>query len=182
MILSDSAALAPSFTIPVSVDSSMPSKSPKTARGANVAVSRQAGKVLKAAQDAANIQQQRSELKSQLKNLYKESRARQRKISMLKKKAAKVDLSDLMQMLMMKAYVHNVRHQKEVEKRTGTSQSSTDVWMPRDGVEALDRLRLLASSCTDPEVTEFAKNMQLVANGASASSEVGSVEREDPEQ
>ena len=101
MILSDSAALAPSKKSILSVDRAMPSRSQRTARGANVAVSRQAGKVLKAAQDAAFIQQERADLKSRLKHLYKESRARQRKINMLKKKAAKVDLSDLMQMLMM---------------------------------------------------------------------------------
>jgi len=145
----------------------MPGESQKTARGRNVAVSRQAGKVLKAAQDAEDIHNQREALKQEMKALYRESRKRHRKVAMLKKKAAKVDLTDLMQMLMMKAYIHNVRHERQQENNSSSS-SSAGAWVPRDGVEALDRLRMLASSCTDPGVIEFAKNMRLVEPEASA--------------
>ena len=160
--MSDPAALAFSrWQNQLGVCRAMPISLKKTARGRTVAVSRQAGKVLKAAQDAADIHNQRGTLKQELKVLSREARARQRKVAVLKRTAAEVDLTDLMHMLMMKAYIHNVRHEGEVESASGASSSST-AWVPRDGVEALDRLRLLASSCTDPEVMEFAKSMQLI--------------------
>ena len=120
----------------------------------------QAGKVLKAAKDAEDINQQRAKLKEEMRTLYRESRNRQRKITAPQKKAARIDLTDLMQMLMMKAYVHNVRHERE-QSTSSSAASSSSTWVPRDGVEALDRLRMLAASCQDPEVVEFAKSMRL---------------------
>lgn len=131
-----------------------------------MAVSRQAGKVLKAAQDMEVIHQQRDALRQELKSMYRETRKRQRKVAALKKKAAKVDLTDLMQMLMMKAYIHNVKHSRAVESQSGAS-SSDSPWVPRDGVEALDRLRMLAASCTDPEVIAFAESMRIAHTGES---------------
>ena len=93
--------------------------------------------------------------------MYREARKRQRKIAQLKKKAYKVDLAYLMQMLMMKAYIHSVKHEREIESRGGASSSSSTAWVPRNGVEAIDRLRLLAASCTDPEVVAFAETLKI---------------------
>jgi predicted phage gp36 major capsid-like protein len=144
--------------LPVQVEMA---ENPKKTRARSVAISRQAGKVLKAAQDVVEIQKEREKLRGDLRAMYREARKRQRKIAQLKKKAYKVDLADLMQMLMMKAYIHSVKHEREIESRGGASSSSSTAWVPRNGVEALDRLRLLAASCTDPEVVAFAETLKI---------------------
>ena len=64
-----------------------------------------AGKVLLAQQEQQHIDKQKKDLKSEMTNLAKDRKRQERKMRNLNAKAQKIDLTELMQMLMMKAFL-----------------------------------------------------------------------------
>ena len=83
-----------------------------------------------------------------------------RKAKNLKMKASKTDLSELLQIMMMKAYV--VADEKKAS--SGGALSSTDTWTPADAKEAFEVVQeaVQAKQCTD--VANFAE--ELLKNGS----------------
>jgi len=117
--------------------------------------SKAAGKILKASQEAVNLQEKKKTLKDQMARIQAEKKKQERRARTLKKKAAKCDLTELMQMLMMKAFLFN----KQTAAEGSGSASSTDAWIPKDADDALDKLKTLAGHSANPEVLEFAKTL-----------------------
>ena len=133
-----------------------------------------AGKILSAAKKADVLQSEKSRLKEAITKLQNEKKKELRRVRALKKKASKVDLADLMQMLMMKAYLH--AKSEASSSSSGASSSSAD-WVPANGIEALDKLRMLATTCQHPEVKAFAETLK-----ATSSTVALNLAAEDPEE
>ena len=123
-----------------------------------------ATKVLDSAQAVKTLATKRAELKEAMAKLQVAKKKEERKMKNLKKKASKLDLSDLMQMLMMKAFYHA----KAEAETSSSSSSSTAVWVPKNGADAVERLKELAETCQHPEVMAFAKTLK--ENGATPAS------------
>ena len=115
-----------------------------------------ASKVLDSAQAVKTLASKKLELKDAMSKLAVAKKKQERKVKTLKKKASKLDLSDLMQMLMMKAFYH-AKHEAE---GSSSSSSSSDLWVPKNGADAVDRLKELAETCQHPEVMAFAKTLK----------------------
>ena len=127
-----------------------------------------AGQVLDAAQAVKNLLDKKKELKDAMGNLALVKKKEERKVRALKKKAGKLDLSDLMQMLVMKAYLHS---KAQEESSSSSSSSSTQPWVPKNGAEAVDRLKELCETCQRPEVLAFAKTLKAGSGAAATADE-----------
>ena len=78
-----------------------------------------------------------------------------RKAKALKAKASKCDLGELMQMMMMKAYVVG----EEEAASSGSASSSTQPWKPKDPKEAFEKIQSFMQSKASEDVSEFARSL-----------------------
>jgi hypothetical protein len=134
-------------------------------RSQKMADSKAATNILSAFKDKQQVEVKKNELKKEMKQLAMQKKAKDRQLRSLKQKAQKIDLTELMQMLMMKAFLLS----KDAAASSGASGSgdpAAEPWVPKDGPEAVKRLAELTSSSQHPEVLEFAKTLR--ANYAAA--------------
>ena len=95
--------------------------------------------------------------------LNKEKKKAQRQARNLKVKAAKCDLGELLQILMMKAFVLGEEIKSKASGSEGAS-SSSEPWMPKDPKEAFDKIQELVSQTEQAEVTKFAATLRASAD------------------
>ena len=113
---------------------------------------KKAGEMLAAQKEVDMLAKQKKEIRMSMSKLQKEKKAA-RQARQLKAKAAKCSLGDLLQMLMMKAFVMD----QEAKNKTGSaSSSSTDPWMPKDAQEAFQKIIDVTSQTEEKEVQAFA--------------------------
>jgi hypothetical protein len=126
-------------------------------RSSKIADSKAATKILTASKEKQSIEDKKKTLRKQMSMLAKEKKAKERQLKNLKKKAQKIDLTELMQMLMMKAFLLS----KDAAESGSCAAASTDgPWIPKDGPEAVQRLAELTSMSSHPEVVNFAKTLR----------------------
>ncbi len=94
--------------------------------------------VLEAQQRVNKMREHRASVKKELQTLAKEEKREQRKASALKQKANKIDLEELMEMVMLKAY-----SAVNSSVTQSSSSSSGDYWMPQNVDEAWSAIRKL---------------------------------------
>lgn len=97
-------------------------------------------------------------LKASLLQITKDKKKANRKARALKLKASKINLSDLLQMMMMKAFVLS---EEEAEKNGARSSSSSgEPWRPKNAKEAFEKIVEVTNSKEAAEVAKFAKELQ----------------------
>ena len=70
----------------------------------------------------------------------------------MKAKAAKTDLGELMQMMIMKAYIVG----EEERAKSGAASANTDPWIPKDAKEAFDKIQATCAESAHESVAQFA--------------------------
>ena len=125
---------------------------------------KKAGSLL-AAQKETDMLVDQKKLRAAMARIQKDKKNAARRAKALKAKAANVSLNDLLQMLMMKAFVLN----EEAKEKTGSSSaSSTDVWIPKDPKEAFQMISDLSSSMEEQQVADFANLLRTDATREAA--------------
>ena len=76
----------------------------------------------------------------------------------MKRKAAKINLSDLLQMLVMKGFV--VAEEQQEAQGSSSSSSSGDAWKPKDPREAFNKIYEVISCKEQVEVATFASQLR----------------------
>ena len=126
---------------------------------------KKAGSLLAAQKETDMLVDQKRKLRAAMAKIQKGKKNAARRAKALKAKAAKVSLNDLLQMLMMKAFVLN----EEAKEKTGSSSaSSTDVWIPKDPKEAFQMISDLSSSMEEQQVADFANLLRTDATREAA--------------
>ena len=111
-----------------------------------------AGELLSHSKQARSLADQRKTLKAALKKIAVDKKKAARQARKLKAKAAKTDLGELMQMMIMKAYIVG----EEERAKSGGASSSTDPWIPKDAKEAFDKIQGTCANVAHGSVAEFA--------------------------
>ena len=101
---------------------------------------------------ARELADQRKVLKATLKKLAKDKKTAARNARKLKAKASKIDLAELMQMLIMKAYIVC----EEEKAKSGGASSSTDPWIPKNATEAFETIQKVCPQVAQQSVASFA--------------------------
>ena len=121
---------------------------------------RRATLVLKASADLKKIDEEREKLKVELQKRAIAKKKRAREIRRLKDKASKTNVADIMQMMMLKAYLMN-EEKREAGDDASASASSTDEWRPKNPVEAFEKLQsLLGPSIEVDQLSGFAAELR----------------------
>ena len=98
-----------------------------------IARTKKAGGVLESKQKTKAIDVQRDSLKAQLAKCRAEKKKAEKQATKLRQKANKTTLSELMQIMMMKAYIIH-----EEQNPSGASSSSSEPWKPANAREAFE--------------------------------------------
>lgn len=122
-------------------------------------ITKEGGKLLLATQAAEGLKKEKDKLRTQLKELTAKKKSKERQAQKLKQKANKIALSELLEVLMMKAYIEDqkMKHGEEPSASGSASSSSASDWKPTSPVEALTRLQMLAGQ-QDPNVLSFVQS------------------------
>lgn len=141
----------------------MPPKGMPMVRQTKTKITKEGGKLLLATQAAESLKKEKDRLRTQLKDLSARKKQKERQAQKLKQKANKIALSELLEVLMMKAYIEDqkAKHNEEPSARSSASSCSAAEWKPTSPIEALNRLQMLAGqrasevlsfvqSCTEP--------------------------------
>ena len=83
-------------------------------------------------------------------------KAARRRQAKLKEKARKTELSELLQIIMMKAYILA----EEKKTKSGAGSSTDQPWTPANPKEAFDVIHDTVTASETAEVAEFAKELQ----------------------
>ena len=127
-------------------------------KGALMARTKKAGTVLSSQQESDKLAEEKKKLKASLLQINKDKKKANRKARALKLKASKINLSDLLQMMMMKAFVLS---EEEAEKNGARSSSSSgEPWRPKNAKEAFEKIVEVTNSKEAAEVAKFAKELQ----------------------
>ena len=118
-----------------------------------------AAKLLLASKTAKSLQEKKLELKTEVQKLAALRKKAQRRARNLKKKSSKIDASELMQMVTMKAFVLN----KASNEATSTGSSSSDDWIPQNAQAAMDKIYDLSVAGGDTDLAAFVKNVSEIA-------------------
>ena len=87
------------------------------------------------------LKDQKAALMKAAKDLAKQKRSIQQKHRRLKKKASSVNLDELMDLCLLKATVMQKRKfQEDTASGSGSSSSSADAYIPKDGEEAMSMI------------------------------------------
>ena len=129
-------------------------------RSPKMADTKAATTVLTASKEKHVLDAKRDDLNKQLTQLAKEKKAKDRQLRHLKAKAQKIDLTELMQMLMMKAFLLSKDAAASAATASGSTDGVSEQWVPKDGPEAVQKLAELTSMSSHPEVLEFAKTLR----------------------
>ena len=121
-----------------------------------------AAKLLLASKTAQSLQEKKLELKTEIQRLAALRKKAQRRARNLKKKASKIDASELMQMVMMKAFVLN----KASTEGNSTGSSSSDEWIPMNAQAAMDKICDLSVAGGDTDLAAFVKNVTEIADAS----------------
>ena len=103
------------------------------------------------------LKDQKAALMKAAKDLAKQKRSIQQKHRRLKKKASSVNLDELMDLCLLKATVMQKRKfQEDTASGSGSSSSSADAYIPKDGEEAMSMIaaQLKAEKKTTDDSTE----------------------------
>ena len=134
------------------------SMAPKLSQKAVATIrTKKAGELLKDSKQVKDLADQRKALKATLRKLSHQKKKASRAARKLKMKAAKTDLNELLQMIIMKAYIVA----EESKAKEGGSSSSTDPWIPQNAKEAFEQNQ---ESCPDHDV-DVAKFAQILKEG-----------------
>ena len=110
-----------------------------------VSASRAATKCLKASKECLDLDVKREEVRKQLKALSAARRKESRKIAYIKKKCSKLKLSELMEIVVLKAVqidrqASSGSSSSSSSSSTGGSSSGASAWVPRTESEAFARI------------------------------------------
>ena len=109
-----------------------------------VSASRAATKCLKASKECLELDAKREEVRKQLKALSAARRKESRKIAYIKKKCSKLKLSELMEIVVLKAVQIDRQasggSSSSSSSSTGGSSSSSQAWIPTSESEAFARI------------------------------------------
>ena len=133
----------------------MPSSSAEAKRTA-AARTKASGTVLKASKQMVQLAERRKALQSNLDQLRKEKKRAAREARKLKAKASKIDLGELLQMMMMKAYVLS---EEQTAASGSSASSSTAPWKPSTPKEAFEKIQEALTGQEQQEVQSFANNL-----------------------
>ena len=111
-----------------------------------------AGELLLPSKQARELADKRKVLKTTLKKLAQEKKKAARVARKLKATASKTDLGELMQMLIMKAYIVC----EEDKAKSGGASSSTDPWIPKNATEAFETIQKVCPEVAEQSVASFA--------------------------
>ena len=103
------------------------------------------------------LKDQKAALMKAAKDLAKQKRSIQQKHRRLKKKASSVNLDELMDLCLLKATVMQKRKfQEDTASGSGSSSSSADAYIPKDGEEAMSMIaaQLKAEKRTTDDSTQ----------------------------
>ena len=126
---------------------------------------KRAGALLAAQMHSDSLSAQKKELKTNMKTLAKEKKKAMRIAKRLKAKAQATDMTDLMQIIVMKASMV----EQETQSKSGGSSSSTDPWTPTSPKEAFDKIHDLLSDSDNAEIERFAAALRAKANSVNSS-------------
>jgi len=88
------------------------------------------------------LEKESARLKAQLHEAAKDKRKKNKQLRKLKSKAAKCNVLELMQIMMLKAYLMNEAN-REATAGDGASASSSDEWRPKSFREAFAKIEAL---------------------------------------
>ena len=132
---------------------------PKTlSRIEKISRSRTAGELLGPSKAFKELQEKKKALKVTLASIANQKKKVAREARKLKAKACKTSVNDLMQMLVMKAFVVG----EEEKDKDPTASSSASPWIPKDAKEAFDKIHE-ATTGKDSDVSAFAKELRSTA-------------------
>ena len=95
---------------------------------------------MKASADLKKIDEEREQLKAELQKRAEEKKNRAREIRKLKEKTSKTNVAEIMQMMMLKAYLMN-EEKRATGGQSSSSASSSEEWRPKNPVEAFEKLQ-----------------------------------------
>ena len=126
---------------------------------------KKAGALLAAQMHSDSLVAQKKELKKNMQALAKERKKAMRTAKRLRAKAQATDMTDLMQIIVMKASLV----EQEAKSQSGGSSSSTDPWTPTSPKEAFDKINELLSDSDNAEIERFAAALRAKANAVNSS-------------
>ena len=129
------------------------------AKAAAMGRTKAAGQLLTSSKEVKNLSEQKKALRATLSKLAQQKKKAQREARKLKAKANKTDLGELLQMMMMKAYIVG----EEQKSRSEGASSSTDPWVPANAKEAFQKICQACSTSDEDDVASFAN---LLRDGA----------------
>ena len=116
--------------------------------------------LLAASQKQALLRKQNKECRDRMQNLRKETKKAARQARTLKAKAAKTQVGELMQMLMMKAFIL-VDEKRESGLLGAAAASSTEPWKPANPKEAFDVIHATLTETEAVAVANFAEGLRV---------------------
>ena len=137
-------------------------------------ITKEGGKLLLATQAAESLKKEKEHLRLQMKELSAKKKVKERQAHKLKQKANKMELCELLEVLMMKSYIEDQKQKHGREQAPGScsSSSSTVEWKPSSPMEALTRLQMLEAQ-PSPNVLSFVQSCAEAAEGEHANREDG---------
>jgi len=98
--------------------------------------------VLRGSCEVQALEKESARLKAQLHEAAKDKRKKNKQLRKLKSKAAKCNVLELMQIMMLKAYLMNEAN-RDATAGDGASASSSDEWRPKSFREAFAKIEAL---------------------------------------
>ena len=117
--------------------------------------SKRAGELLGPSKAIKELDDNKKQLKISLAAIAQQKKKTAREAKKLKAKASKTNLNDLMQLLIMKAYVVG----EEEKDKDPTASSSSGPWIPKDAKEAFDKIHQVTSE-NNSDVKTFANELR----------------------
>ena len=140
---------SPLVIVVVTMPNTLSRKATLTAR------TKAAGEVLEHAKLMKQMAKDKVKLKEGLLKLRADRKKAARKCRTLKAKAAKTDLSELLQIMMMKAYIVS----QEKHEAAGGASSSTEPWVPSNPKEAFEVIEEAVDKMQSDEVSKLAQDI-----------------------
>ncbi len=103
---------------------------------------RRATLVLRGSSEVQELEKESARLKAELHQAAKEKRKKNRQLRKLKAKASKCNVLELMQIMMLKAYLMNEAKRQEGSGRGGAASSSEE-WRPKSFRDAFAKIEAL---------------------------------------
>ena len=118
-----------------------------------------AGQLLASSKQLKSLAEQKKALKATLSKLAQQKKKAAREARALKAKASKTDLGELLQMMMMKAYIVG----EEEKSKSSDASSSSAPWIPSNAKDAFEKICEASQSANPDDVSSFANLLRDAA-------------------